>query len=89
MEINAHYKDRQLSFTAGDRKGDGLDELISFIGKNKKDIAKLDIHGESDSYTFLRQVYLFANMVSVLSGVEVCINSRKISASKPAFPTYS
>lgn len=88
MEVNVTYEERKLSFISGTTKGKDLDELISYIGKNKKSIDKVNITGESNSYTFLRQIYLFANMTAALSGIEVCINSRKVSASRPAFPTY-
>lgn len=88
MEVKVRYKQRGLSFTAGDQKGDGLDELISFLGKNKDSVSRLEIVGESGSYTSLRQIYLLANMIAALSSIEVYINSQKVEPSEPVFPTY-
>ena len=88
MEVNVKYKERELEFVSGAARGKGLDELVLFVGKNKENIDKVNIAGESNSCTFLRQIYLFANMTAALSGIEVCINSRKVLASRPAFPTY-
>jgi len=88
MKVNVTYKERELSFVSGATSGKNLDELISFVGKNKDRIDKINITGESDSYTFLRQIYLFANMITVLAGVEVYLNSKKVLASHPVFPTY-
>ena len=88
MEVKVRYKDRELSFTAGDQKGDGLDELISYLGKNKDGVSRLEIAGESGSYTFLRQIYLLANMIAALSSIAVYLNSQRVESSEPIFPTY-
>lgn len=88
MIVRVDYSDRDLVFSAGNDQGKGLENLIKYIGKNQKDIDKVVIRGKSSSYTFLRQVSLFVNMVSTLSGIGVNINSQEITPSNPYYPTY-
>ena len=88
MELKVSYRDKEIEYEAGDKRGEGLEGLIDFIGKAGSCLKKVEIIGESKSYTFLRQIYLLANMVAVLSESSVWINKKKIAPDKLQFPLY-
>jgi len=88
MELKVLYSGYNVKYFAGAKMGKGMPKLIKFVGANKDKISLIKIIGKSDSYTFLRQIYLFANLSAVLLDVKVCINSREVTLSRPALPVY-
>lgn len=55
-----------------------LGELLSLAQKYGKIIKRVQVEGDCSSYTFKRQVYLFANLVNYFNG-----------EGKQAFPQYN
>jgi len=88
MDVNVIYKNRDLEFKSGSNSGRGLDGLLEFVKINKDEINVIEIKGESESYTFLRQIYLLANLLSEISGFEVRINGKLIQNSETVLPSY-
>jgi hypothetical protein len=88
MKIEVTYKNRDLIFKSPEGSGSGLDKLISFIGANKNKISQINISGESNSYTFLRQVYLMANLIREISAITFIINADKIKPNQITLPVY-
>lgn len=88
MELKVSYRDKEIEYKSGGKKGEGLEGLIEFVGKAGPYLEKVEIIGESRSYTFLRQIYLFANLVAVLGEASVRINKKKITPDKLQFPSY-
>ncbi len=88
MELTVQCLDKDLVFRYEGKTGRGLDKLIKFTGKNKHKISKINIECQTDSYTSLRQMYLFSNLIVVLSDIEVVINGMTITEKNPIFPTY-
>lgn len=73
MELVLELNNKELDYSCGSRKGDSLDGLIENLSNLGFD--KIVISGESKSYTFLRQVALFANMLVKIQNVEVTLKS--------------
>lgn len=88
MELKVSYKKREVEYFSGKQRGEGLEGLIDFIGKNKQRLNKIEIDGKSESYTFLRQIYLLANLVAMLTESSVSINGKGVDPKKPQFPSY-
>lgn len=55
-----------------------LEELLSVAKKYGKIIKRVQVEGDCGSYTFKRQVYLFANLVNYFNG-----------EGKQVFPQYN
>lgn len=90
MVINVNFYDRILEFeSTGEHvfKGEGLDNLLAKVAKYGTMINRVEIKGQSRSFTFARQVYLFANVLSYISNSEVLICS-KSAQNKMQFPSY-
>jgi len=88
MVVKVQYSNRDLSFSSGSHSGSGITGLLSFLGENKNKVVHLLIEGQTKSYTFERQIYLLANIVSKISGSEVKINGKEISSDKVILPVY-
>jgi len=82
MKIAINYKDRQLAFTAQNKtakiKGEGIKDLLLLVSKSADKISRIELTGESRSYTFTRQVYLLVNLLKFLSGCSLEINGRAV-----------
>lgn len=50
--------------------GGGIDELLSLAQKYDTMIERAEIEGDCQSYTFKRQVFLFANLINFVKGEE-------------------
>lgn len=88
MDIKVTYKDRDLKFNSDSYRGSGIRELLEFTKKNKGKIDHLEITGESNSYTFLRQIYLLTNILSQISDIKIKIDGYKVKADKIILPVY-
>lgn len=69
MELKICIEGKDINFSNGQISGGSLDELIGKAGKMRFDSIK--IQGKTNSYTFIRQVALFVNMISSNSKVRV------------------
>jgi len=90
MVIKVNFHDRLLQFSSCGKytfRGEGLDELLAKISKYGIMISKVEIKGRSKSFTFTRQVYLFANIFSFILDSKVIICGRPIHG-KMLFPVY-
>lgn len=88
MELKVVYQDRKVKFYSGRKKGEGLDKLIEFVGKNSIKLKTIRVYGESNSYTFMRQMYLFANLTAFLTDIPVFINGTKFDSDSIRVPDY-
>ena len=91
MEIAIKYHDRDLDYLIKDNSkekcGKGISCLLLEIEKSDKKISRIDLRGETGSYTFSRQVYLLANILKWLSGAELYVSDNK--ASGLVLPNYT
>ena len=90
MVININFHDRTLEFKSHGKyafRGEGLNELLAKVAKYGKMIDRVEIKGQSKSYTFTRQVYLFANILSLISISQVTVCGKPIR-DKMLFPVY-
>lgn len=88
MELKVVYQDRKVKFYSGKNTGEELDKLIKFVGKNSVKLEIIRIHGKSNSYTFMRQIYLFANLIAFLADIPVFINGTKFDSDSIRVPDY-
>jgi len=88
MEVKITYHNRDLRFTSDSASGEGFEDLFKFLQKNKNKISKLVILGETNSFTFMRQIYLFANTFRFISGWEIIINGKKAKLDQILLPVY-
>ena len=88
MVIDVDFKDRELLFKSGEFSGDGINELLQFISENSDKVQRVDFKGDSGSYTFSRQVYLLANLLSEISESSITINSREVKKGELVLPRY-
>jgi hypothetical protein len=77
MELNIEISQRELSFKVDNQLGSSLNELIETA--SDKTIGSIRISGESKSYTFLRQVALFVNLITKLGDCRVELKSKCFS----------
>ena len=87
MELKIKFKEREIEYSLGSSKGKTLEALIKALPNNSVD--KVLLSGESRSYTLLRQLALFVNLLRVTKDVEVDLASKSFS-SKEGFllPIY-
>ncbi len=81
MIIEIEILERAVNVRAKDGKylikNGSLEDLLSLAQKYGRIIKRVKIKGDCESYTFKRQVFLFANLVNYLQGT-----------SKQIFPRY-
>lgn len=88
MEISVHFKSRELKYFLKGSQKEGLESLIADIGKEKEKIRKLNFIGETDSYTFIRQIYLLINVLASISDFEISLNGELVNEFEQIFPVY-
>ena len=90
MKIRINYSGKSLKFRLDSKKGassgEGIATLLKWLERSEEKIASIELNGESQSFTFSRQVYLLANLLSHLSGAPLIINT--VEAHKIALPEY-
>lgn len=87
MELNINVENKDLEYSLGSVKGQGLDALIKSLGEYKFD--KLSLSGESKSYTFLRQVALLVNILVKINKCSLELSSNSFSREGDLiFPIY-
>lgn len=89
MVVKALYDNRDIHFSDGSHSGSGLSNLMSYLSQNKNKITLLEIDGQTKSYTYQRQIYLLANIVSTISAFKIKINGRIVTPDKVILPVYS
>ena len=81
MNIRLDYHDRTVCYQIESRgkavSGQSISGLLKAVEESEETIEQIKVSGETKSYTFVRQIYLVANLLGWLSG------SRRIS-----FPDY-
>ncbi len=89
IEINIEAKELSYKASPVSREicGNGMAELLAFIQKYGKMIDRVDLNGQSYSYTFSRQVFLAVNLLKSLTGCLVYYNGKK-SGSALVSPVY-
>jgi hypothetical protein len=91
VKIKISYSGKSLQFRLDSKKGvssgEGIAALLKRLEKSKEKIASVELSGESQSFTFSRQVYLLANLLSHLSGAPLIISGKRSNAI--ATPAYS
>lgn len=88
--LKINYNNRDLNFSlSGDKVigGKGLNDLILAVGEGAT-INKIELSGQSRSYTFLRQLYLFVNSLVEFTGCEVVIEGKTMPKGKLLLPSY-
>jgi hypothetical protein len=85
--LKIDYHNRDLTFDCEGYRGTGLQELIVYSADNRGKIKQMCISGDSVSYTFERQLYLFINLFSKISRADVTINGRHVGK-RQVFPNY-
>ncbi len=88
MELKIRINNRDLAYKAEKNSGRSLDELIGFIGGKYGKIKSVSLEGETKSYTFMRQVYLFLNICKFFSNCKVIINGTAVKGNFVA-PDYT
>jgi hypothetical protein len=90
MNIQLDYHDRTVRYQIGDGRnavsGEGIESLLAAAESSKEQIEEIRVSGETKSYTFVRQIYLAANLLSWLSGSKLIIGGRRVRGI--AFPKY-
>lgn len=79
---------RDLRAQWSEKSFESLDELIKNLNKISENLDKITLEGESESYTFSRQVYLLINLLNQLNPADVEINDKIISKKDIAVPEY-
>jgi len=90
MDLGIRFEDKNLAFkTSGEcsLSGEGLDGILSLLEKYGTIINRVKIKGQSRSFSFTRQIYIFANLFKNISTAEVTINGRSIKH-KVIIPQY-
>lgn len=71
MKIKIKIYDRVVDVNSGGKaicSGAGICDLLSVAKKYGKIIKGVQVEGDCQSYTFKRQVFLFANLINYLNG---------------------
>lgn len=71
MKIEIKLYDRAVDAVSGDKvlvSGGDISDLLSVIKKYGRIIKRVEIEGDCQSYTFKRQVFLFANLINYFNG---------------------
>ena len=74
MEIKIKIYDRAVDVASLDKTliaGGAISDLLSVAKKYGKIIKRVEIEGDCQSYTFKRQVFLFANLINYFNGEKV------------------
>ncbi len=85
-----NFKNRDLDFTLSGAKtiqGSTLKDLICAVGGGKG-IESIELIGQSQSYTFLRQLYLLVNTLVYLNGCLVFLNGKRLPDDRVLAPSY-
>jgi hypothetical protein len=81
MTIEISIKAKELSYKSSDMSkdinGNGMAEFLAFIQKYGKMIDRVDLNGQSYSYTFSRQVFLAVNLLKSLTDCSVYYNGKR------------
>jgi hypothetical protein len=88
MEIVLKLDGRKLDYKIDKTWGIGIDSLIEKISQKNDKIKTIRLSGSTDSYTLMRQVYLFINMCRALVNCAVIIDGRGI-AKQILIPDYA
>lgn len=88
MEIKLDFAFRQLNYEIDGVRGVGVDGLVENISKKNDRIKRISLSGNTDSYTLMRQVYLFLNLCRAMVGCEVVINGKQMPSGALA-PDYT
>ena len=87
MQLNLEIKDRNVEFSLEDKKGEGIENLIKFVGSNS--FEEIIITGETKSYSFLRQIALFVNLLIETKEIKVTLRSASFNQVEGRlFPIY-
>lgn len=78
MEIILKLEGRKLDYKIDKIRGTGVDSLIEKISQKNDKIKNIRLSGSTDSYTLMRQVYMFINMCRALENCAVVIDGREI-----------
>jgi len=78
MVVKIIYRDKNLYLLRDRSKVLNICELLAYLSNNRMKISALNIEGETNSFTFQRQIYLLANLFSKISGAKVKINKSNI-----------
>jgi len=74
MKIEIKLFDRAVDIVS-DKKtliaGGGISDLLSVAKKYGKIIKRVETEGDCQSYTFKRQVFIFANLINYFNGEKV------------------
>lgn len=87
MVVKILYKHRDLYLT-GQKKPVSLQYLINYLSKNKNNVNEIKIDGQTNSFTFVRQIYLLSNLFSRISAAKVIINKERVLPNKQKLPVY-
>lgn len=89
MELNIKITGkRDLQAQWSGKSFESLDELIKNLSKISENLDKITLEGESESYTFSRQVYLLINLLNQLTSADVEVNDKIISKKDIVVPEY-
>jgi len=90
MRIKINYCHRSLKFhlalKQGGFSGKEIPALLKKLERTQEKIERVELDGETESFTFSRQIYLLANLLSRLSGAPLIISGKKTT--EPSFPDY-
>lgn len=87
MELTIQIKDRSVEYSSSEYSGEGFDNLIKALSSCK--VNQLTISGESKSYTFLRQISLFANLLAKTEETKLVLTSKSFRIIEGLlFPIY-
>ncbi len=78
MEIKLDFALRQLNYEIDGVQGVGIDDLVENIGRKDDRIKKISLSGNTDSYTLMRQVYLFINLCRAMVDCAVVIDGKQM-----------
>lgn len=87
MEIVLKLDGRKLDYKIDKTRGSGVDSLIEKVSQKNDKIKNIRLSGSTDSYTLMRQVYMFINMCRTLENCVVIIDKREI-AEQILIPDY-
>jgi hypothetical protein len=86
VELELIVKDRNVKFSLGKSKGEGLESLIKIVSQ---DFDNVVVKGETKSYSFLRQICLFINLLIALKQVKLVVKSGSFEVNKGVLlPVY-
>ncbi len=72
MELKLNIHDKQVTYELSSQKGEGLEGLVRSL---TSDITKVLIEGETESYSFMRQIALLVNILKKTQDIEIALDS--------------